>query len=97
MTISLQRQIYFFTLSSCALFVVLVISILWSTQVIDIALKREKYAHKVEDHTHVLKQFIISESIYASDYNTMNWLTLDNKFSELLRRAPSLTPQQQTI
>jgi diguanylate cyclase (GGDEF)-like protein len=97
MTISLQRQIYFFTLSSCALFFVLVISILWSTQVIDIALKREKYAHKVEDHTHVLKQFIISESIYASDYNTMNWLTLDNKFSELLRRAPSLTPQQQTI
>ena len=97
MTISLQRQIYFFTLSSCALFVVLVISILWSTQVIDIALKREKYAHKVEHHTHILKQFIISESIYADNYNTINWLTLDNKFSELLRRAPSLTPQQQTI
>jgi diguanylate cyclase (GGDEF)-like protein len=97
MTISLQRQIYFFTSSSCALFVVLVISILWSTQIIDIALKREKYAHKVEDHTNVLKQFIISESIYASNYNTINWLTLDNKFSALLRRAPSLTPQQQTI
>jgi diguanylate cyclase (GGDEF)-like protein len=97
MTISLQRQIYFFTLSSCVLFVVLVISILWSTQVIDIALKREKYAHKVKDHTNILKQFIISESIYASNYNTVSWLTLDNKFNNLLRLAPILTPQQQTI
>ena len=97
MTLSLQRQIYFFTISSCALFVVLVISILWSTQVIDTALKREVYAHKVEDHTHILKLFIISENIYASNYNTVNWLILDNKFNELLRLAPGLTPQQQTI
>ena len=97
MKLSLQQQIYFFTFSSCLLFVVLVISILWSTQVVEIALKREKYANKVENHTNILKQFIISEDIYASNYNTDTWLALDSKFNRLLRLAPSLTPQQQTI
>ncbi|MDX2369643.1 MAG: EAL domain-containing protein [Colwellia sp.] len=97
MKLSLQQQIYFFTLSSALLFVVLVISILWSTQVVEVALKREKYAHKVEEHTHILKQFITSEKIYASNYNTDNWFALDSQFSELLKLAPSLTPQQQTI
>jgi diguanylate cyclase (GGDEF)-like protein len=98
MKFSLQQQIYFFTLSSCFLFLALVISILWSTQIVDVALKRENYAHKVEDHTNILKQFIHSENIYGSDYNTDNWLFLESKFTALLRLAPlSLTPQQQTI
>lgn len=97
MKLSLQQQIIFFTLGSCLLFVVLVASILWSTHVVDITLKREQYAHKVEDHTNILKQFILSENIYSSNYNTSNWLTLENKFDDLLQLAPNLTPQQQTI
>tara|TARA_R110002167_G_scaffold34573_2_gene110410 strand:- start:63869 stop:65149 length:1281 start_codon:yes stop_codon:yes gene_type:complete len=97
MKLSLQQHIYFFTLSSCLLFVVLVISILWSTHIVEIALKREKYANKVENHTNILKQFIISENIYASNYNQDKWFSLDRKFNELLRLAPNLTPQQQTI
>lgn len=97
MKLSLQQHIYFFTLSSCLFFIVLVVSILWSIQVVEVALEREKYAHKVEDHTNILKQFIISEDIYASDYNTDNWLALDTKFSDLLKRTPRLTPLQQTI
>lgn len=79
------------------MFVVLVISILWSTHIVEIALKREKYANKVENHTNILKQFIISENIYASNYNQDKWFSLDRKFNELLRLAPNLTPQQQTI
>jgi len=97
MKLSLQQQIYFFTLSSCLFFLVLIISIIWSTQVVDAALKREEYARKIEDHVNILKQFIISEDIYASDYDTDNWLALDNKFIELLKLTPSLTPHQQTI
>jgi diguanylate cyclase (GGDEF)-like protein len=97
MKLSLQQHIYFFTISSCLLFVVLVISIVWSSQVVDIALKREKYASKVESYTHILKQFITSENIYVSNYNTDNWLALEGKFSRLLRLSPSLTPQLQTI
>lgn len=97
MKLSLQQQIYFFTLSSCFLFIILVISVLWSTQVVENALEREEYANKVESHTNTLKHFIISENIYASNYNTENWLTLDSKFNQLLRLAPKLTPQQQTI
>jgi diguanylate cyclase (GGDEF)-like protein len=97
MKLSLQQQIYFFTITSCLLFVILVISILWSTQVIDVASQREKYAHKVQDHTHILQQFITSENIAASNYNTKKWLSLENKFKELLRLVPHLTPQQHTI
>lgn len=97
MKLSLQQQICFFTFSSCLLFAALVISILWSTQVVDIALKREEYAHKVEDLTNNLKQFIISENIYDGNYNTNDWLTLKRQFSELLKLAPNLTPAQKTI
>ena len=97
MKISLQQHIYFFTLSTGLLFTVLVASVLWSTQVVEVALEREKYANKVESHTNILKQFLINEDIYASDYNTDNWLVLDSKFNDLLRRSPSLTPEQQTV
>ena len=75
----------------------LVISILWSTQVIDVASKREKYAHKIEAHTNALKQFIISENIYASNYNAKAWYSLERKFKETMKLVPRLTPQQNTI
>jgi diguanylate cyclase (GGDEF)-like protein len=97
MRLSLQQQIVFFTLSSCSLFFVLVISILWSSQVVDVAYKRQNYANSVENHTNILKQYIVSRNIYANNYNIDNWLALDRKFDQLLRFAPSLTPKQQTI
>ncbi|MBA6391006.1 GGDEF domain-containing protein [Colwellia sp. BRX10-3] len=97
MKLSLQQSIYSFTLSSCLFFIVLVISILWSIQVVNVALERERYANKVENHANILQQFISIENIYASDFNTDSWLALDRKFNELLELTPSLTPQQQTI
>ena len=97
MKLSLRQQIYFFSLSSCLLLILLAISILWSIQVLGVALDRERYANKVENHTNILKQFVSSEDIYASDYNIGSWLVLEQKFATLLKITPSLTPQQQTI
>lgn len=97
MKLSLQQQIYVFTLSSCIFFLALAISILWSIQVVNVALDRERYANKVESHANILKQFISIENIYASDFNTDSWLALDHEFSELLLKTPNLTAQQQTI
>lgn len=97
MKLSLQQQILFFTLGNCVLFVVLVTSILWSTQVVNSTFNREQYALEVEDHSNILKQFILSENIYASDYNPNEWFALEDKFNEILLIAPILTPQQQTI
>ncbi len=97
MRLSLQQKIYTFTFISCFLFVVLVLSTLWSAQVVETAMKREEYANKIEGHTHILNQFIISENIYAINYNTEHWFALDQKFKKLLKLAPALTPQQQTI
>lgn len=97
MKLSLQQHIYFFILSSCLFFVVLVSSILWSIHVVDVAIERERYAHKVENHSNVLKQFIRSENIYAKDHNIDQWLLLEAKFNELLTRTPSLSSEQKTI
>lgn len=97
MKLSLQQQIYFFTLSSCLLFGALVISILWSIQVVELALERENYASKVEHHSHVLKQFILSENIYDSEHNTDKWQALEDNFNDVLNFPPSLTAKQQTI
>jgi len=97
MKLSLQQHIYFFILSSCLFFVVLVSSILWSIHVVDVAIERERYAHKVENHSNVLKQFIRSENIYAKDHNIDQWLLLEAKFNELLTRTPSLSAEQKTI
>jgi diguanylate cyclase (GGDEF)-like protein len=97
MKLSLQQQISFFTLCSCILFIVLIINVLWSIQVVEVALEREKYANKIVEHTNILKQFILSENIYDSNYNTLNWQNLENKFNTSLKSAPNLTPQQQTI
>jgi diguanylate cyclase (GGDEF)-like protein len=97
MKFSLQQSIYIFTISSCLLFIVLVASVFWSTHIIDLAFKRETYAHQVENHTHILKLFIASENIYASNYDTDNWLALEKKFRNLLRQSPNLTSEQLTI
>ncbi len=97
MKLSLQQHIYFFTLSSCLFFIILVISILWSIQVLEVAIERERYAHKVESHSNILKQFIRSEDIYVENYNTDSWQTLERKFDELLELTPPLTSEQQTI
>lgn len=97
MKLSLQQRIYLFTLGSCFLFGVLVASILWSTKAVNLALKRDKYAHEVEERTNVIKQFILTENIYASNYNNEHWLTLYSKYSELLSQISDLTPQQQAF
>lgn len=97
MNVSLSQRIYFFILSCCLLFAVLVSSILWSSQKVELAYSREYYAHKVENHVNSLKELIISDNIYDNNYSADNWLTSHSKLINLLKLAPSLTPQQQTI
>ncbi|XPF95357.1 diguanylate cyclase [Colwellia sp. RE-S-Sl-9] len=97
MKVSLSQRIYFFTISCCVLFVLLVGSILWSSQKIALAFSREHYTQKVSNHANTLKQLTISDNLYSSNYNADNWLTLQSKLINLLKSAPSLTPQQQII
>lgn len=97
MKVSLSQRIYFFTLSCCLLFTVLVSSILWSSQKVELAFSREHYTGKVTNHANVLKQLIISDDIYDSNYNADNWLISQDNLINVLKLAPSLTPQQQTI
>lgn len=97
MKISLSKRIYFFTMSCCLLFAVIVSSILWSSQKVELAFSRNNYAQKVENHTNILKQLITSDDIYDSNYNADNWLLSQSKLVNLLKTAPSLTPQEQTI
>jgi diguanylate cyclase (GGDEF)-like protein len=79
------------------LLIILVGSILWSSQNIELAFIRDNYAKAVENHANILKQHIISDNIYRSNYNTEHWLASQKKLINLLKLAPSLTPQQQII
>lgn len=97
MKVSLSQRIYFFTISCCVLFVLLVGSILWSSQKVELAFSREDYTQKVSNHANTLKQLTISDNLYSSNYNADNWLMLQSKLINLLKSAPSLTPQQQII
>lgn len=97
MIVSLTQRIYFFILICCLLFIVIVGSILWSSQKIELAFSREKYTQEVANHSNVLKQLIISDDIYASEYNASNWLILQSKLMNLLKSAPELTSKQKII
>jgi len=97
MKVSLSERIYFFNICCCLLFVVLAISILWSSQKVELALSREAYTQKVSNLTNRLKQLIVSDDIYHSDYNADGWLSSQSKLIQLLKSAPILTPQQLTI
>lgn len=97
MKISLSQRICFFTISCCLLFTALVSSILWSSQKVELAFNRQQYSHNVANHANILKQLIISDNIYENNYSADNWLTSQSKLINLLKLAPNLTPQQQTI
>jgi diguanylate cyclase (GGDEF)-like protein len=97
MKISLTQRIYIFAISCCFIFAVIVISVLWSSKTVDLALSRINYAQQVNNQTNSLKQLIISDDIYAGDYSTHNWLNSQRKLTNLLELSPNLAPHQQTI
>ena len=97
MKLNLQQRIYFFTLSSSLLFSVLIVSVFWSIQEIDIALERNEYAHNVEKNSNNLKEFLVNEGIYSINHDAERWFALDRNFNHLLELAPNLTPRQQAL
>lgn len=97
MKVSLSQWICFFTLGCCFLFSVIVTSILWSSQKVELAFSRDHYAYEVENQTNILKQQILINNIYDRHYSADNWLIEQDKLINLLQLAPDLTPQQQTI
>jgi len=97
MNICLSQRIFIFAISCCLLFVILVASVIWSSRAIELAFSRDSYAQQVDNQTNSLKQLIVSDNIYASEYNTRNWLTLQRRLTSLLKSPPELSPQQQTL
>jgi len=94
---SLSQRIYLFTLSCCLLLVLLLGSVLWSYQALELSFVRDDYAKKLDNHTNSLKQLVMSDNIYASHYSVSNWQVLQQKLTRLLNSAPRLTPKLQTI
>ncbi|WP_019026635.1 diguanylate cyclase [Colwellia piezophila] len=97
MKVSLSQRIYFFTLSSCLLFVILLSSVIWTSQAVELAFSRDNYAQQLANQTNALKQLVVSDNIYASHYSVSNWQVLQHKLSSLLKSSPQLPPQQQII
>mgnify|MGYP005811004643 CR=1 FL=1 len=97
MEVSLSQRIYIFTACCCFLFAVIVISVLWSSKTVELAFSRDSYAQQIDNQTNTLKQLVVSDNIYANNYNVKNWLDSQQKLSNLLKQPPELTPHQQTI
>lgn len=97
MNISLSQRVLFFSLSCCLLFILLLGSVIWSSQAIDIAFSRDNYAEQLTNQTNTLKQLIINDNIYDTDYNISDWQALEVKLTSLLKSAPELTDRQHTI
>ena len=97
MNISLLQRIFFFTISCCLLFVLLLGSVIWSSQAIELAFSRNNYAQQLTSQTNRLKQLIANDNIYDSNYSISDWQSLEVKLTALLKSSPKLTAQQQTI
>ena len=97
MSLSLTQRIYLFTLGCCILFVILLASILWSSQKIELAFKREEYAQQVDNYTNSLTQHIISKQLHGNLHKDEAWLLIHQRLLKLLASAPELTPKQATI
>jgi len=78
-------------------FVILLASVIFSSQSIELAFSRDNYAQQLNNQTNRLEQLIIRDNIYASEYNVSHWQVLQGRLSRLLKSSPQLTPQQQTI
>jgi len=94
---SLMHKIRFFTFCVCALFIALVVSVLIVVQSLELAFERGSYAQQIDNHTNVLKQFIINDNVYSRNTIDEHWIEYQNHLAELLNKAPALTPHQQTI
>lgn len=97
MKVCLSDSIYFFNIYCCFLFVLLVGSVLWSSEKVKLELSREHYTQKVANYANTLKQLIVSDDIYDNDYDAGEWLESQSKLLHLLQSSPSLTAQQQII
>ena len=97
MKISLMQRIRFFTFCVCALFIALVVSVLFVVQSLELAFERESYAQQIDNHTNVLKQFIINDNVYSRSSIDIHWVEYQSHLADLLNQAPALTPHQQTI
>ncbi len=97
MNLSLSQRIVFFTLSCCLFFVILLVSVLFSSQTVELAFDRNNYALQVNNQTNRLEQLINSDNIYASQYQVNSWQALQEKLTGLLNSSPALKPSQQII
>ncbi len=97
MNISLLQRIFFFTLGCCFLFILLLGSVIWSSQAIELAFSRNNYAQQLTNQTNTLKQLVANDNIYDSNYSINDWQSLEVKLTSLLKSSPKLTAQQQTI
>jgi diguanylate cyclase (GGDEF)-like protein len=94
---SLSQRIHFFTLSGCLLFTILLGSVIWSSQALELAFSRDSYAKQLDNQTNILKQLVVSDNIYASQYDAKKWQHLQQNITLLFKSAPPLTPHLQAI
>lgn len=97
MNISLSQRIFFFVLSCSLLFMLVLVSVIWSSYAIEKAFNRNNYAQQLTNQSYRLKQLVANDNIYEVDYNLNDWQVLEDKLTSLLQSPPKLTAKQHTI
>lgn len=86
-----------FTFVCCLVCIVVVSSFLYAYQGISLTIQRESFAQKIESHTVVIKQVMLSRQIFTQGLSQQDWLSYHNQLSMILADAPELSPTQQVI
>ncbi|WP_286234053.1 GGDEF domain-containing protein [Thalassotalea sediminis] len=97
MTMALTQRISYFAIGCCFVFFVIIFSVLFAYQSISLATQQEAFAQRIESHTDVLKQIILSKQLFAKNNRTQEWITYHNQLQELIKTAPRMTAKQQVI
>lgn len=97
MRLSLFKQIYIFTFSSSCILALLVTSILWSYQKIEVAYRQDNYAEQLSTHASSLRLLLFKDNIFSAQYDQAQWQQSHEKLNQLFANAPELSPKLQTL
>lgn len=97
MSTALIKRVSYFAMGCCFIFCMIIFSVFFAYQSITLAAQREAFAQRIESHTDVLKQVILSKQLFAKNNNIDEWLHYHNQLQQILNTAPEMTAKQQVI
>ncbi|OKY25085.1 GGDEF domain-containing protein [Thalassotalea sp. PP2-459] len=97
MTTALIQRVSYFAIGCCFVFFLIIFSVFFAYQSITLAAQREAFAQRIESHTDIFKQVILSKQLFVKNNDIDEWLNYHNQLEKILSTAPEMTAKQQVI